>query len=70
WLAALGGKANVRALECVAQTRLRVQLEDVRRLSETALKALGCQGISPLEDGVWHVLVGDRAQAISNAMGR
>ncbi|MFZ4964463.1 N-acetylglucosamine-specific PTS transporter subunit IIBC [Pseudomonas sp. Mn2068] len=70
WLAALGGKANVRALECVAQTRLRVQLEDVRQLSETALKALGCQGISPLEDGVWHLLVGDRAQALGNALGR
>ncbi|NWB84826.1 N-acetylglucosamine-specific PTS transporter subunit IIBC [Pseudomonas gingeri] len=69
WLDALGGKDNVLALECVAQTRLRVQLEDGRRLSEADLKTLGCQGVSQVEGGTWHVLVGNPASGISEALG-
>ncbi|NWD68353.1 PTS transporter subunit EIIC [Pseudomonas gingeri] len=68
WLDALGGKDNVLTLECVAQTRLRVQLEDVRRLSEADLKVLGCQGVSQVEGGAWHVLVGNQAGGISEAL--
>ncbi|NWC10268.1 PTS transporter subunit EIIC [Pseudomonas agarici] len=68
WLAALGGKANVLQLECVAMTRLRVRLEEDQRLSEKALKTLGCQGVSQLDKGVWHLLVGNRAGGMSEAL--
>jgi PTS system N-acetylglucosamine-specific IIC component len=68
WLDALGGQDNVLALECVAHTRLRVQLEDARRLSEADLRVLGCQGVSQMESGIWHVLVGNRANAMSEAL--
>ncbi|MDY7559253.1 N-acetylglucosamine-specific PTS transporter subunit IIBC [Pseudomonas sp. 10B1] len=67
WLAALGGN-HVRQVDCIALTRLRVQIDADYQLAESQLKALGCLGLSQLEDGVWHVLVGDRAQGLSKAI--
>jgi PTS system N-acetylglucosamine-specific IIC component len=32
------------------------------------LEALGCQGLSQIEDGLWHVLIGSRAQGLSEAL--
>jgi PTS system N-acetylglucosamine-specific IIC component len=68
WLNALGGGDNVLQLNCVAMTRIRLQLADGKALSECDLKALGCQGVSQLEGGVWHLLVGDRAASLSEAL--
>jgi PTS system N-acetylglucosamine-specific IIC component len=68
WLTALGGSANVRQLDCIAMTRIRLQLADGKALSEPCLKELGCLGVSALEDGVWHLLVGERAQSLSAAL--
>jgi PTS system N-acetylglucosamine-specific IIC component len=68
WLAALGGDGNVLQLDCVATSRLRVQLADGKRLSENQLKALGCEGVSPLEGGVWHLLLGEKAPGLWRAL--
>lgn len=68
WLNALGGGDNVLQLNCVAMTRIRLQLADGKALSECDLKALGCQGVSQLEGGIWHLLVGDRATSLSEAL--
>ncbi|WP_338507975.1 N-acetylglucosamine-specific PTS transporter subunit IIBC [Pseudomonas poae] len=70
WLSALGGRANVRQLEAVAMTRLRVELGDDSRLSEAQLITLGCQGVSQLESGVWHLLMGDKASGLGEALER
>ncbi|MBI6599040.1 MULTISPECIES: N-acetylglucosamine-specific PTS transporter subunit IIBC [Pseudomonas] len=70
WLNALGGRANVRQLEALAMTRLRVVLGDDSALSEAQLTALGCQGISQLDSGVWHLLVGDKAAGLGEALER
>jgi N-acetylglucosamine PTS system EIICBA or EIICB component len=67
WFAALGG-SQVLQLECVALTRLRVRLSDGTQMVESRLKALGCQGLSQIEEGVWHVLIGSRAQGLSEAL--
>lgn len=67
WFAALGGH-QVLQLECVALTRLRVRLSDGAQLAENRLEALGCQGLSQIEDGLWHVLIGSRAQGLSEAL--
>ncbi|MDB6143160.1 MAG: system, N-acetylglucosamine-specific component [Pseudomonas sp.] len=67
WFAALGG-SQVLQLDCVALTRLRVRLSDGTQLVESRLKALGCLGLSQIEDGVWHVLIGSRAQGLSEAL--
>jgi PTS system N-acetylglucosamine-specific IIC component len=68
WLNALGGGDNVLQLNCVAMTRIRLQLADGKALSECDLKALGCQGVSQLEGGIWHLLVGDKAASLSEAL--
>ncbi|WP_322615957.1 N-acetylglucosamine-specific PTS transporter subunit IIBC [Pseudomonas sp. BIC9C] len=68
WLSALGGGDNVLQLDCVAMTRIRLQLADGKAMSECDLKALGCQGVSQLEGGIWHLLVGDRAASLSDAL--
>ncbi|AMQ85282.1 N-acetylglucosamine-specific PTS transporter subunit IIBC [Pseudomonas glycinae] len=68
WLNALGGSDNVLQLDCIAMSRIRLQLADGKALSESRLKELGCLGVSALEDGVWHLLVGDRAQSLSAAL--
>ena len=67
WLAALGGN-QVMQVNCVALTRLRVRLGADQQMAENRLNALGCLGLSQLEDGVWHVLVGSRAQGLSEAI--
>jgi len=64
---ALGGKGVVD-VECVALTRLRVQLKDGQSLAATQLEALGSQGVRSLGNGVWHVLVGENAQGLSEAL--
>ncbi|UIN52215.1 N-acetylglucosamine-specific PTS transporter subunit IIBC [Pseudomonas kribbensis] len=68
WLNALGGSDNVLQLDCIAMSRIRLQLADGKALSESRLKELGCLGVSALEDGVWHLLVGERAQSLSAAL--
>ncbi|EJM27632.1 MULTISPECIES: N-acetylglucosamine-specific PTS transporter subunit IIBC [Pseudomonas] len=68
WLTALGGSDNVLQLDCIAMSRIRLQLADGKVLSESRLKELGCLGVSALEDGVWHLLVGERAQSLSTAL--
>lgn len=68
WLSALGGSDNVLQLDCVAMTRIRLQLANGKALSEYQLKELGCQGVSALDGGVWHLLVGDKALSLSEAL--
>jgi len=68
WLSALGGSDNVLQLDCIALTRIRLQLADGKALSEPQLKELGCQGVSQLEGGIWHLLVGDKAASLSGAI--
>ncbi|KMM80520.1 N-acetylglucosamine-specific PTS transporter subunit IIBC [Pseudomonas deceptionensis] len=69
WLAVLGGRNNLLQVECVALTRLRVKLANENLLSEDLLDALGSQGISQHADGVWHVVVGKKAQGLSEVLG-
>ncbi|KAI1691325.1 phosphotransferase system, EIIB domain-containing protein [Ditylenchus destructor] len=45
WLNALGGRGNVRQLEAVAMTRLRVELGDDSGLSEADLTALVAKAV-------------------------
>jgi PTS system N-acetylglucosamine-specific IIC component len=57
-LAALGGRENVREIEAVASSRLRVRVADAKAVDEHALRSLGLRGIArPAADRV-HVLVG------------
>lgn len=70
WLAALGGKANVREASLVALTRLRLRVTDAASLDEAALHALGVKGVQHIEDGLVHVLLGDRADSVTASLNR
>jgi len=61
-LAALGGRENVREIEAVASSRLRVRVADAKAVDERALRSLGLRGVArPAADRV-HVLVGPAAE--------
>jgi PTS system N-acetylglucosamine-specific IIC component len=61
-LAALGGRANVKAVEAAAG-RLRVSVSDAALVDATAVRALGLRGVARAAPGVVHVLMGPGADA-------
>jgi glucose PTS system EIICB or EIICBA component len=65
---ALGGPDNIRSVEAVAITRLRVELRDMARVDEDALERAGARGVMRLADGVAHVIVGEDAEGIAAAL--
>ncbi|MCK2183712.1 N-acetylglucosamine-specific PTS transporter subunit IIBC [Halomonas getboli] len=68
WREALGGADNLRRLEALAHSRLRVELADEARLDVAALEALGCRGRQSLGQGAWHLVVGDQATPLARAL--
>jgi phosphotransferase system IIB component len=61
WYAGLGGEDNVQQAEAIAATRVRVSLQDGRRLNESALKAAGVLAVAPISAQVFHLIVGPQA---------
>ncbi|AXE34956.1 N-acetylglucosamine-specific PTS transporter subunit IIBC [Chromobacterium phragmitis] len=62
WLAALGGAANVRKIEAVAGSRLRVEVADASLVDQAALQALGASGVTAVSSSLLHVVLqGDAA---------
>jgi len=57
FIEALGGADNIKDVQAVAGTRLRVVVKDMSRVDDDALKAAGAQGVMHLTDRV-HILVG------------
>ncbi|MDF9616444.1 N-acetylglucosamine-specific PTS transporter subunit IIBC [Pseudomonas entomophila] len=68
WLQALGGRENLLKAQCVALSRVRIELKDQQRVDASRLMSLGCLGISPQPNGVWHLLLGARAASLSRAL--
>jgi phosphotransferase system IIB component len=52
----------------VAITRLRVVLEDARRIDEQALERAGASGVMRVSDRVVHVIVGEDAAGLAGAL--
>lgn len=69
WLAALGGEGNVRRAECVATSRVRVEVVDASRVDEAALEKLGASGVMRVNNGLVHVLAGEFAPGVARALG-
>ena len=69
-LAALGGKANVRALEAVAYTRLRVQLVDAGKFDEAQAVKAGAIAVMPVAADTLHLIVGSHAEQFAAALNR
>lgn len=68
WLQALGGRDNLLEAQCVASSRVRVRVRDEGKVAQERLIALGCLGVSPQAGGVWHLVVGSKAPALSSAL--
>jgi PTS system N-acetylglucosamine-specific IIC component len=64
WIRALGGAANLRAVEACT-TRLRLTLVEPGRIDEKALKVLGSRGVLKLADGAVQVVVGPIADQLA-----
>jgi len=59
-LTALGGRANVRAIE-TASTRLRINIVDPTAVNESAILSLGLRGVAQASPNWVHVIVGPEA---------
>jgi PTS system N-acetylglucosamine-specific IIB component len=67
-LAGLGGKDNIKALDpCI--TRLRVELHDMSKLDESALKQAGAHGVMKM-GGAVQVVMGTQSDNIEAEMRR
>ena len=67
-LAALGERANVRELEAVAHTRLRIRLADPGRFDEAAASRAGVVAVMKAAPGVLHLIVGEQAGQLATVM--
>jgi PTS system glucose-specific IIC component len=67
-LAALGGRSNLRGIEAVAYTRLRIELADGAHFDEAAARLAGVVGVMPVAAGVLHLIVGDKAAHYAQAI--
>ncbi len=68
-LAALGGRANVRAVEAAA-SRLRVSVGDAALVDRAAIRGLGLRGVATPVAGCVHVIVGPAAEAACAGLKR
>jgi PTS system N-acetylglucosamine-specific IIC component len=64
WIRALGDPGNLRSVEACT-TRLRLVLNDLDRIDEPALSALGSRGVLRLADGALQVVVGPIADQLA-----
>jgi len=69
-VAALGGRANLRLVEAVATTRLRVELADGQRFDEAAARIAGVAGVMRIAPDVLHLIVGDKAAQFAAALAK
>jgi glucose PTS system EIICB or EIICBA component len=65
---ALGGASNIKSVEPVAMTRLRVEVRDKKHVDEEALQAAGASGVLRASDTVLHVIVGQDVERYAAAM--
>ena len=63
YVAALGGKENIRFCDACA-TRLRLEVKDVSRVNDSALKALGALGIVKAAGGQVQVVIGPEVEFV------
>ncbi|HWA00199.1 MAG TPA: N-acetylglucosamine-specific PTS transporter subunit IIBC [Caulobacterales bacterium] len=66
WLAALGGKDNLREIE-TCSSRICVRVKDAGRVDAKALQSLGARGVVMAARDVLHVVIGPRAEALASA---
>jgi glucose PTS system EIICB or EIICBA component len=68
FIQALGGVENIRHVEAVAETRLRVVLGDTKEVMDTALRTAGVNGVMRLHNQILHLIVGLNADQYAAEM--
>ncbi|MCE5244821.1 MAG: glucose-specific PTS transporter subunit IIBC [Desulfobacteraceae bacterium] len=68
FIAALGGRRNIRTVEAVAETRLRVIVEDDARVDEESLRTAGVDAVMRLPGRILHLVVGLNADQYAAEM--
>ena len=66
-IVALGGRGNIASSDGVAATRLRVKVKDSSKVDATALADAGIHGAAEVAKRVWHLVVGQEAEAYAEA---
>lgn len=61
WLTALGGADNVRKVEAVAGSRLRVEVADAALVDQAALQQLGASGVTAFSGTLLHIVLNSDA---------
>jgi PTS system glucose-specific IIC component len=69
-LESLGGPANIRSLDAVAHTRLRVTLADPSKFDEAEARRAGALAVMNIPPDVLHLIVGERAAQFAAAMSK
>jgi N-acetylglucosamine PTS system EIICBA or EIICB component len=69
FLAALGGRANVRAVEA-ASSRLRISVVKSSVIDAAAIRSLGLRGVTVPSSDCVHVIVGPAASVTSESLSR
>jgi PTS system glucose-specific IIC component len=67
-LLALGGLGNLRKIEAVAFTRLRVELTDATKFNKGGAKMAGAAAVMQISPDVLHLIIGDKAGQFAQAM--
>lgn len=69
-IAALGGANNVRALDPIALTRLRIEIADPAQVNDAALSEAGVQAAMRVEDRILHLVVGLNAKQYASEINQ
>ncbi|MEO1147315.1 MAG: glucose-specific PTS transporter subunit IIBC [Cyanobacteria bacterium J06638_22] len=69
-IAALGGANNIRIVDPVALTRLRVEITDAGAVNDDALKAAGIEAMMRVQEQVLHLVVGLNAEQYANEINQ
>ncbi len=64
----LGGVGNIRKVDAVAETRLRVVVADDRQVNDAALQTTGVHAIMHLPNQILHLIVGHNADQYAAEM--
>jgi PTS system glucose-specific IIC component len=69
-ITALGGANNIRTVDAVAMTRLRVEVTDAETVDMDTLKTVGVEAIMRLEHQILHLVVGLNAKQYAEEMNQ
>lgn len=65
---ALGGRVNIVSVEAVSGTRIRVEVADAKRFDQALAKQAGVKAVATLGGANYHLIVGNDAAEVAEAL--